>query len=64
MSSRAQNDESYLGGVLKTLVLEPQEGDDRREQKITNDDSQSVGWKCRICDVETENGPERGREGD
>ena len=53
-----------MGGVLKTLVLEPQEGDDRREQKITNDDSQSVGWKCRICDVETENGPERGREGD
>ena len=41
-SSWAQNGESYFGKVLKTL--ERQEEDEN--------------CKCRICDVETVNGPE------
>ena len=55
ISSWAQNGKSYFGEVLKTL--ERQEEDDRRQQKTTNDDSRIV-VKCRICDVETVNGPE------
>ena len=55
ISSWAQNGKSYFGKVLKTL--ERQEEDDRRQRKTTNDDSRIV-VKCRICDVETVNGPE------